>query len=101
MSTLARLEQWYLGNCDGDWEHEFGIRIDTLDNPGWSFDVSLEGTKLEEIHFEPVRIERSESEWIHCFTKEGKFKVRCGPRNLEEGIIVFLEWADRSSGVSK
>jgi hypothetical protein len=38
MSTpdaLAWLMQWYLAQCNQDWEHEFGITIATLDNPGW------------------------------------------------------------------
>jgi hypothetical protein len=28
--------EWYTKQCNGDWEHSYGIRIDTIDNPGWS-----------------------------------------------------------------
>ncbi|GHB54781.1 hypothetical protein GCM10010331_48120 [Streptomyces xanthochromogenes] len=34
-NVLDRLQSWYSAQCNGDWEHEWGIKIDTLDNPGW------------------------------------------------------------------
>ena len=49
MSTLARLEAWYLRQCNGDWEHLYGVTIETLDNPGWSVTIDLTGTKLERV----------------------------------------------------
>ena len=30
---------WYLSQCNGDWEHAYGVKIDTLDNPGWTLEV--------------------------------------------------------------
>jgi len=33
-NLLQFLQEWYLEQCNGDWEHEFGIKIETLDNPG-------------------------------------------------------------------
>lgn len=33
MDILKWLENWYSSNCDGDWEHLYGITIRTLDNP--------------------------------------------------------------------
>jgi hypothetical protein len=41
MSTLARLEACYLRQCNGDWEHLYGITIETLDNAGWSVTIDL------------------------------------------------------------
>lgn len=26
------LQSWYVGRCDGEWEHEFGVSIGALDN---------------------------------------------------------------------
>ncbi len=46
MSLLQELEQWYLRQCDGEWEHSFGMRIETIDNPGWVIEVDLAGTRL-------------------------------------------------------
>ena len=34
-SSIATLEDWYQSRCNGVWEHHFGVRIETCDNPGW------------------------------------------------------------------
>ena len=31
------LQEWAMSQVDGDWEHELGISISMLDNPGWIF----------------------------------------------------------------
>lgn len=44
------LQDWTKSQIDGDWEHELGISISMLDNPGWilSADVSNYGVFLKE-----------------------------------------------------
>ena len=32
-STLTWLQAWYMSNCNGDWEHGYGVSVRTLDNP--------------------------------------------------------------------
>ena len=34
-SVIGTLERWFKSRCDGSWEHDFGITIETTDNPGW------------------------------------------------------------------
>jgi hypothetical protein len=46
MTAIQRLQHWFIANCNGDWEHQSGIAISTLDNPGWSIDIDVEGTAL-------------------------------------------------------
>jgi hypothetical protein len=41
---LSILENWYSPQCNGHWEHGFGVRISTIDNPGWSADIDLHDT---------------------------------------------------------
>ena len=94
MDTLQRLQEWYAAQCNGDWEHEFGIDIGTLDNPGWSLSVDLTGTAWEDASFTEVSDLASETEWISCKVKKRRFEGRCGPRMLEEMLLVFLRWAD-------
>jgi hypothetical protein len=95
MSTLAHLQKWYSAQCNGDWEHSFGVSIDTLDNPGWSLSVNLEGTVLEDCQFQEVKSLQPESSWIHCWVKDKKFEGRGGPEQLEQIIELFLQWAAR------
>lgn len=96
MSTLSELEKWYRSKCDGDWEHRHGVRISTLDNPGWRIDIDLGGTGLEDKACDRAKIERSDTDWLWSWAEEGTYSVRCGPGNLEEGIRLFLAWAGSS-----
>lgn len=93
MNVLEKLQEWYLNNCDGDWEHSYGLKIVTIDNPGWSVDINLIETKLEDKFFEKIVIERNENNWIHCFVDKGYFKGRGGPNNLIEVLEIFCNWA--------
>lgn len=49
-SIIQWLQDWTKSQIDGDWEHELGISISMLDNPGWvlSADVSNYGEFLKE-----------------------------------------------------
>jgi hypothetical protein len=49
-SILQWLQDWTKSQIDGDWEHELGISISMLDNPGWilSADISNYGDFLKE-----------------------------------------------------
>jgi hypothetical protein len=93
---LSRLERWYLSQCDGDWEHQYGIKIDTLDNPGWSIEVDLRGTALMSREFQELTVGRADSDWIRCRVRGGKFEGFGGPQNLGEIVEVFLSWADKA-----
>lgn len=93
MDILIWLENWFLQNCDIDWEHSYGLRIATLDNPGWSVEISLNETNLEEKEYPKTIIERSNNDWIHCFVEENTFKGYGGPNNLREILEIFKNWA--------
>ena len=95
MSAIDWLQRWYAGQVDGDWEHEFGVRIDTLDNPGWTLEIDLTGTSLEGQDFEARRLDRSDSDWINCRVEGGKFRGWGGPLNLSELVEVFRDWANK------
>lgn len=96
MNPLVKLQEWWSHHCDGDWEHGHSIRITTLDNPGWSLDVSLKETELETVQLERVTFERSENDWLWCWTEAGVFHARGGIENLDEMIRYFLQWSGGS-----
>ena len=101
ISALTRLEAWYLRQCNGDWEHRYGVTIGTLDNPGWTLDVDLAGTKLEDATF--VRIAENLSperhpegrDWLECRIEEGKWRGAGGPLQLGRLVEEFVDWAER------
>ncbi len=92
--VLAGLQKWYSRQCNGDWEHQHGIKIDTLDNPGWQLSVDLEETSLEHCTFTRFVQDRTEADWIVSYVAENRFEARGGPHNLTEMIAIFLDWAE-------
>ena len=94
---LIWIQDWYKSQCDGDWEHQFGIKVETLDNPGWSIQISIQETELQNKEFQNISIERIENDWFHCFVRDGKFEGPCGPYNLSEVLKIFREWVEGCS----
>ncbi|TWG24807.1 immunity 53 family protein [Actinoplanes teichomyceticus] len=90
---LTWLQGWYAAPCDGNWEHESGVSIETLDHPGWSLTVDLRGTALHGLTFAGHQVHRSEHDWLMSGVDDGRFEVACGPLNLGEAIPRFRLWA--------
>jgi hypothetical protein len=68
--------------------------------------VDIRDLTLEDVPFEPVEINRSDTDRIPCFVRDNKFWGHGGSTNLTEMIEVFLEWAkheddrERSTNIS-
>lgn len=94
-NTLTRIQNWYETNCNGDWEHTYGLKIGNIDNPGWSLKVDLEDSYLQNINFEECKYENEdENDWVHCRKENFKFIGYGGPQKLTELLQIFLEWAE-------
>jgi hypothetical protein len=94
-SNIEWLEEFYLSQCDGDWEHASGCTIGTLDNPGWEFGFDLEDTVLEGVPFPELRSDRSEDDWVMCRVEEKRWVGFGGPRNLNQIIGCFRQWVEK------
>lgn len=93
--VLHRLQSWYLGHCDGEWEHQRNVRISTIDNPGWSVSINLNGTPLLGKPFSEVSQDGGvELDWLRCFVRNDLFEGRGGPERLADILAVFLTWAE-------
>ena len=102
---ISWLQNWYAAQCDGDWEHQYGVTIETLDNPGWYAVINLAETSLEGTTFRPVDERyRSEENWVDCRVVEGdtegnsvrdvggpQFRGAGGPHILSEILQIFRE----------
>jgi len=93
-SEFEWLQHWYKSQCDGDWEHEYGISIETVDNPGWYLTINLSETKYAECTFQSIQVEKDELNWYFCLTRNNNFEASCGPCNLGEVIVVFRNWIE-------
>ncbi len=101
-SAFDFLQTWYQAHCDGDWEHIFGVQIGTLDNPGWMVDIEISETELEGKFFETYeRNLKSDTDWVFCKVEGSIFKGRGGPKNLEELLEIFKNFAEKYPEVLK
>jgi hypothetical protein len=95
IGLLRQLESWYSARCNGDWEHTYGITIETVDNPGWYFKVQLTDTYLADRAFTEISENRGDEENAFlCVVKDRAFIGCCPPHRLHEVISIFLRWAD-------
>jgi hypothetical protein len=104
-NLLPRLQRWYESQCDGDWEHDSGVKVQSLDNPGWMVKINLEGTPLEGRAFQTIErgagydatedSEKPHADWLMCRVQNNTFEGAGGPRQLAEIIETFLNWAEQ------
>jgi hypothetical protein len=87
---LDWLQDWYRSKCNGEWEHEFGIEIETLDNPGWRVEVDVGRSLMSQ----STSCDRSDSDWVRCSVKDGRFVGSGGPGNLNEILEVLRAWLE-------
>jgi hypothetical protein len=97
MHLLQWLQNWYAAQCDGDWEHDFGVKIETLDNPGWIVRVDLTGTPLEGEtmpSFEKGDVEEGRGDWITCRVNGNRYEGAGDAGKLEEILSRFKRFCD-------
>lgn len=88
------LEKWYLDQCDGEWEHTYGVEICTLDNPGWHLKIDLVDTELEDKIFEGYKEYIDENNWIICQVRDNKFDAGGDSLKLNKMIDIFKRWSE-------
>lgn len=94
LDLLHRLQDWYVAECNGDWEHSFGVKIDTLDNPGWMVTIDLLETRWSALELPRQVVERAERDWVQTEVTGSQFIGCGGPRNLGEILRVFFSIID-------
>lgn len=94
MDILYWLQNWYHSNCDGDWEHLYGDKIENIDNPGWAVDINLEWTKLSNKSFSRVQYDNGEEDWLLCFVENNIFKGAGDSHKLIKILDIFKKWVE-------
>jgi hypothetical protein len=90
VELLTRLSKWYQSQCNGDWEHQWGVAIDTLDNPGWIVKIDLRETASERKVFSEIQINNGDNDWVRCSVKDAKFTGAGDPSKLAMILDHFL-----------
>ena len=88
---ISWIEQWYSSQCDGQWEHVYGIKVFTLDNPGWSVVIDLTDTEIETLEHGWTIEEKSETDWIGYSISDKTFKGSGDPKKLGEIFNLFRD----------
>lgn len=91
---LKWLEKWYKNNCNGDWEHSYGITIETLDNPGWEIKIDLRNTILEKEKIDYVLTEKNENDWFGIKVEDAQFTAVGDPDKLSFLLEAFKKFVD-------
>lgn len=91
-SIFLWLVTWYNQIANQQAKNKDKICIRTLDNPGWSLQIDLQGTGLENCEFSKVSSFRSENDWIVCRVENAIFNAACGPFNFTEVLNIFYDF---------
>lgn len=94
---VAWLEAWFQRHCNGTWEDDHAIKIQTVDAPGWYVSIDVSGTPLQDVFFDPVVQATSERDFIQCNIEQSCFRATCSPQHLQEVLQIFIAWAEKHS----
>ncbi len=93
MELLDRLNDWFISHCDGDWEHGAGIRLSTLDNPGWRLEIEIP----DDLYTDPSGFREivsewiSDKDWIKIIISGGVYDGVGDPAKLRRIITTYLD----------
>lgn len=88
------LERFFLGHCDGDWEQEYGCKIETQSEPGWYFEFDLVGTALENEQLPLLEDHDGALRNITIRVENKKFIGSCGPKQMHELLTLFRDFIE-------
>ncbi len=60
------LQNWTMSQIDGDWEHELGVSIRMLDNPGWLLSADISNYFNFGLNTAPMK-GKTDNDWIDCY----------------------------------
>ena len=92
-SLLKWLQKWQASQCDGDWEHECGVRINTIDNPGWDINIDIEKVELKK-EIKVRLFKNSEDDWFLYKIENSYFYAAGDPAKLEFLIQMFKNFIE-------
>lgn len=86
------LQNWFLEQCDGNWEHEQVIKMESLDNPGWNVEIDFNNTSIDIENDIPYKLfENGDNNWIGYQIKSNIFYGVGDPLKLNLILELFKE----------
>ena len=92
--NMEWLQDWYNRQCDGIREHMYGIKIETLDNPGWEVKIDLADTLYEKCENlkKNLKNDFGDTNWMICNMDSKKFYGYGDVSKLSEILETFKMW---------
>lgn len=101
MDILVWIQNWYKSQCNGNWEHNFGIIIETIDNPGWSVTIDTNETNIVLPDMAWVLIENSKFNWYGYKVMDGIFEGSGDPNKLVDLLSQFKSLIHQNTRINK
>ncbi len=93
-NSLEFLCTWYVSQCNGTWEHQHGITIETTDNPGWWVKISVPNI-LDKVQ---ILDEKAESDPFakKIYLADGVLNGFCGAMQLPDLLAKMRNYLENS-----
>ncbi|MFY1048502.1 immunity 53 family protein [Chryseobacterium sp. GP-SGM7] len=88
------LQKWFNEQIDGNWEHEAVLKIETIDNPGWSLEVNLVQGSIPSTEWKLFEV--SDDNWVGYKFEDNTFHASGDPNKLSLLIGMFKELVEKS-----
>jgi len=86
---ISWIQNWFNEQCDGDWEHDQTIKIESLDNPGWSVEIDFNYTDVDKEDIAWKVYESAENNWIGYRISDNVFIASGDPLKLNSILEIF------------
>lgn len=96
MDILEWIQSWFQKNAFDEWEHSYGVKIETLDNPGWFVQIDVRETSLENRPFDALKYDGGDDDWLFCDVKDCVFMGAGDTKKLKRILEIFRTWAEKS-----
>lgn len=96
VDNIIWLQKWYSNQIDGEWEHFYGVLIETLDNPGWHVKINLQDIDIGRDEMQEHRQYITEYDWIRCSVENHVFEGYGDPFKLDMIIQLFRDWIEET-----
>ncbi len=98
---LEWLQEWYETQCDGNWEHNHVIKIETLDNPGWDVEIDFNNTNYEIENSKWKFYELSSDNWIGYEIQNNVYSSSGDSKKLYLILEVFRHIVENNLDIDK
>ncbi|ULH30830.1 Imm53 family immunity protein [Leptospira weilii] len=90
-TMFSWLMDWRKSQCDGDWEHENGIAINTNLDRGWQIKIEANFTEIADLILDYTLIQNGDDDWYSFKFETGRFLAEGDPKKLSIILEKFKE----------